>query len=572
MTTGIHSPYHERLEREERNRAASIALTIGQLEAKARQVGMTNDIRQKIDALEQIRGEHERNADENRSVLNGDGIAASNERKRLKAELNASTSEVIRDRIKDARDGAVDNAIQRLAAGDGGYMAEADWTAFLKTTRSLANLDQLHESLGQVQQRYATSAQVLREPGPYEQDSPNSWVMDSLAVAGRDSNDPAAEARLCRHSQDVVREIRVASAYGQTAEKMILGLYRSIDSHDDERRAREELRTLTAGGGMTAAAASGGAAFVQPAFLMSQWAAYRSPYRAFADQCQPVTLPSYGLNLYLPVFATGTSVTTESEGNATADNDPSAVLAASPIVEKTGQVTLTQQFWDRIGVGIAADVLLFAQLKEQMDAQVDNFAVTQAIAASQTVLNTGTFALATASGEGGFLKDLKAAKSKMTDTSGVRLRATHLFAASDFADYLAALANADGLPIFQPTLNVDGLDPHAQGDPMAEGFTGYTIAGLAMYADDNIPTSGSNLQLVVARPSTVLLAEGAPMPFMFSEGAGSLTSGGGSWSVTNPGGLLERVVGIKQYVACIARFPSGVSTISGAAYSSTTFA
>jgi hypothetical protein len=41
----------------------------------------------------------------------------------------------------------------------------------------------------------------------------------------------------------------------------------------------------------------------------------------------------------------------------------------------------------------------------------------------------------------------------------------------------------------------------AQGDPKAEGRTGHAMpGGVAWFCDGNIPPSGSNTRLIVARP------------------------------------------------------------------------
>jgi hypothetical protein len=85
----------------------------------------------------------------------------------------------------------------------------------------------------------------------------------------------------------------------------------------------------------------------------------------------------------------------------------------------------------------------------------------------------------------------------------------------------------------------------------------YVVAGLACFADDSIPNTSGNVQIVITRPDHILLLEGAPMPYLYPESfAGNLTA----------------VLGVRCYVATIARFPSGVAIVSGAAYAASTFA
>ncbi len=203
---------------------------------------------------------------------------------------------------------------------------------------------------------------------------------------------------------------------------------------------------------------------------MEQWAAYRSPDAAFVSQCRSdVQLPAYGMEVYLPAVTAATSVTSDTELAGVAETDPTTALLNAPIVVKTGQVVVSQQFLDRVGPSIAGDAVLFQSLREQLDSSVDSYALGVAIAGAQTVTDTGSFSLATASGSGGFYRDLKAARNLLHDTAGVRLRATSLFAIGDVCDYLASLADAQGRPIFTPKFDDDQLPLRAGQDDDSGG-------------------------------------------------------------------------------------------------------
>lgn len=76
---------------------------------------------------------------------------------------------------------------------------------------------------------------------------------------------------------------------------------------------------------------------------------------------------------------------------------------------------------------------------------------------------------------------------------------------------------------------------------------------LAWFEDLNIPASGSNTQIVVARPQEVLVFECDPIPFAYPE---------------TEAGDLSVAIGLRAYVGCIVRYPKAVQTISGAAYAS----
>ena len=478
------------------------------------------------------------------------------------AVVQASRVGDVRRKLKSKATSSIYRASLLEREHRGSWMPDSDFKSFIGAVKAHSEISQCDRELAEVQaglERRAHAARVVAEPAPYGPGSQHSWVLDMLArgdevALGR--VDTGHEERLARHGQDVAEAMRKRTDYGRAAERMLTEQYRQADARMNEEQATRQLRefrTLVSGSGATVSAAGGqAAAFVPPAILLDAWVHYRSPFAAFVSQLDDsVALPQFGMEVYVPAWISGTTVATHAEATAVSEGDPTSGFLSGAVVEKAGMVTASQVFIDRAGgPGISGDVLLFKQLRDQLDAQVDQYALTQALVGAQTVTNAGTFALATASGEGGFLKDVKSAKSKLTDTAGVRLRATNLFAPSDFADYLAALADGQGRPIFEPA--------RAEADPNApEGDTGYIVSGLSMFADDNIPLSGSNTQILVCKPSTILHLTGDVMMNVYPQGAA---------------GNLESQVIVRQYVTTIPRYPTGVAAISGAAYTASTFA
>jgi hypothetical protein len=427
---------------------------------------------------------------------------------------------------------------------------------------------------------------VAHEAGPYETGSPHSWVRDVFAHSDEtrtwasprsdggesDMRVAAVAERLRRHEADVLSALRRGTEYGKRVQRMLLETHRQEDAQMHKRLVGEELRALqrgewralTTGGGATASAAGGGgAAFVSPAILIDEvWAPYRSPHRAFVDQCNSsVPLPTYGLQAYVPIVTTGTTVSTQTEEGSVSEGDPVTNYTSSAIVTKAGQITVTWQFLDRAGPGIAGDVVLYQQLRQQLDAQIDAYAIGQALAGAQSVVDNSAFTVTnTSGGVGGFFSDLKKAKNLLRDTAGVRLQATHCFANGDFVNHIAAYANTQGGPMFSPWFVGDLQPTRAQGDPQAEGFSGYVVSGCALVDDDNIGKIGTTtqLQLIVTNPQqAVLQLEGAPIPYCFRPSEAT---------------HLEAVLGLRAYVATVVRFKEGVATIFGKAYEASTFA
>jgi hypothetical protein len=477
-----------------------------------------------------------------------------------RARANSDKVNFIRSREAIGAQGQLNRLSDIAVDAEGRAMTDAEFREYqTRKTRLLKSFEE-DKRWSKIESDF--DARVTREPGPYDAGSPHSAIRDFFAAQSTNPLDPGAteaRARQTQHLQDVQRAFQKRTDYGRHLERVSAERHRHEDPRLHEQRARDEVRSLTTGGGATAASTSGASVFVSPAILVDAWSQYRSPYAAFCGQCnQTVNLPTYGLEAYVPVVTGTTVVATQTEGSGVSEGDPVTNFAVGAIVNKAGQITVTQQTLDRVGPGIAGDALLFAQLKNQLAAQVDLYAIQQALAGAQAVTNAGTFAMTTASSVGGLAKDIKSAKNLLHDTAGVRLRASHLFAVGDFCDYVTAYADAQGRPMFSPTWEDSSGPISAAGDPQGQGYTGFNLFGVALFADDNIPASGSNVQLIVTRPREILLLQGDPVVYVCPAG-----------SVANN---LEAVLGVRQYVTAIARYPSGVSVISGAAYTATTFA
>lgn len=134
---------------------------------------------------------------------------------------------------------------------------------------------------------------------------------------------------------------------------------------------------------------------------------YRTPYRAFADQCGLGELPSYGHAISVPQVTGPAQVAQQSsEGAALAATDPTAQYLTVPVVTEAGAVTMSAQLYDRAGPGYTADQLVGAQLQEHLDAHVSLACINAGLTGATAVTKSGTFALATASGSGGFYEDM----------------------------------------------------------------------------------------------------------------------------------------------------------------------
>jgi hypothetical protein len=491
--------------------------------------------------------------------------------------------EVIAAKWEDSGEGHARRAANVVARNDFKRLSNEDYRLYVAEAKAATiALDAADALKRRARRERRAAARVVHETGPYEAGSPHSWIRDRLAfqepqaqssfVLDRsdltDMSPDVVRRRLFEHGRDVREALLRRSKYGRKAERILTEATRS--EHDYEHRvnarlmidAAKEYRAFGTGGGASATAPGEGSALVPPAFLIDAiWAPFRSPYRSFADQLnKSVQLPEYGYNIYLPAFTAGFSVTTAADNTSVSEGTPAATFASSAVALKAGSLTVSQQYLDRAGPGIAGDQVLFTQARSQLDQEIDSYALNRALTGAQTVTNNGSFELAKASAVGGLIGDLKKAKALLHNASGIRLKGTHAFMIGDLADYVSAWADAQGRPVFSPAFDDNQLPLRAVGDPNAEGFTGYWLAGLALFENNSIPTvaTSTQTQVIVCRPSTILQLEGPVVPYVYPQAAAT---------------TLDAILGLRCYVATISRFRGeGVVSIFGSAYKTSNFA
>lgn len=408
---------------------------------------------------------------------------------------------------------------------------------------------------------------VTSEPRVYALDSPHSYYLDTI-MASTDPHAhryPAAHDRLNRYAGELAHEIEQRTAEGLRAERILREHTRVDDAGVHEQRfarAVKELRAVTTSGGVTAAATNSASVFVAPAFLQSQYALWRGIYRTFADQCHALPLPSYGMNVYLPYFASTDGAGQQTELAGVTETDPTTGLQNSPVVTIAGQLTITQQLEDRFSGGGAADALFARDLQQRLAEKVDLFTLNQVIAGGATVAGATSL---TANSLIEVYADLAKGREQLTDAAGVRLRPTHLFTTYDLYSYLSDRTSTTGLPMLAPTFApgfpiATGADDGLNGGsdmPKWARFTGTVLpGGVLWFTDDNIPASGSNTQMLVSAPDQAVVIMESPEPVLMVAPGTYANS-------------LGVVVTLYEYAAVITRHASGTAVISGNAYPTT---
>lgn len=489
-----------------------------------------------------------------------------------RARVRADEISAIRAKLASSADGHLSRAASLLLQSPGGIngrLSDADYRAMRGSVTAAREALRADADLRAVERSYRNRIAVKRERDPYAAGSPHSWLSDALRessgeqLLGRDDEARDRQDRLARHGARVQRAIEGRSNYGRWIIREVEARNRPQVADAGHpaavgarQRVADELRALTTAGGISVTAPGGAAAFVTPITLVRQFATFRSPFAAFVSQLNDtIDLPQYGLQVAVPAFTSATDVTATSEGNSVSDADPTATLNTVAVNSTSGKVTLSQAWLDRAGgVGISGDKFVMTQLRAQLDASNDTYAVSTALAGAQTVAGISTFTLTGTSGVGGLYGDLAKARKALTTTPGIYIRPTAWFAPDPLLDYASAWADASGRPVALPSLDqnaktIGGL-----------GYSGLNFAGLRAFADLNVPNYGttSQYQIVVCDPSNILWMAGQPI---FS----LMPSGGVA-------GNLEAWITVRQYVAAFPIWPQGIASITGAGYDSANFA
>lgn len=384
---------------------------------------------------------------------------------------------------------------------------------------------------------------VDREPMIYGVGSRNSFFADLYYTSGINwkPTDPQYRGALQRQlewSHQVEREIANGSKMGREAEHQFREYYRSgargvvaesaPEGMDWKRIYREcrsagrgemsadavpnaERRAVTTGGGATASAAGGGAAaFVTPMFTEKDYVPYRQYGRPFADETTKRPLPSYGMGIYMPQITGPASVSVQGgvnpdgtvASNGVTEADPAQGYLVAGVVITSGEVTSSQAVLDRTGPDFQYDVVIWDQLNRNYDQEWDSYVLQVALNAAGGTSwtgNAGKFALTAATGNasGGYSGQVAQAAAYMETLQGTVLSPNRQFMPPQLWRFISAWSDGQERPVVVPqSAGAFNAWAAAHGDPELSpyGNTGFTLGGLPIFTDPNIPTwSTANL-------------------------------------------------------------------------------
>lgn len=361
----------------------------------------------------------------------------------------------------------------------------------------------------------------------------------------------AAAKRLDAHGREVAAEMRSGSAEGKRARRVVRESVRGPDIAYNVANGGKSTRATVREAEERAVSSTTAGSLVTPYYLVSDQATYRTPVASFTDQSQALPLPNYGLTVYLPSWSSGATAGQQNTENSGIDNSaPTSVYLSAPVATLAGSITVSQQLFDRGGDGVTGfDTLAYAQLKENLDTEVDSYVLAQVLATAGAVTEASALTVEL------FLANLSDARNNM-GAVGVRLRPTHLFANQKFTDgWLTAQYDTTGRPIFEPEQGSIMLADPVGSPVLRDAWSGYYIGTSALYVDDNIPTqvTTNGAQVLLCAMNEVFTWRGDPVFRAIPE--------------TEAVDLSVQVQ-TYSYAAALARYGAAVQVLSGSGYES----
>ena len=434
------------------------------------------------------------------------------------------------------RDDATRKAAGTIPLGSSRPPASAE-TKFIERVSRAQVFGDLAEKFRALGEDHRRAVVVRSEPRVYGPGSGNSFYLDVArsALPGTAYHGDAV-ARLARHSQEVSTEAKAGSAEGRRALRVAETRGREISDGAvlDERRA------------MTTGSTSGGA-LVTPEYLVSNYALFRAFPASFYEQSVKLPDPGFGMTAYVPAFTSAPTVAQQFEGGTVSNSSPGAGYLSANLVTVAGEIDVSQQLFDRAGP-IDFDEIAHAALADSLAQQLDQYALTTALATAGTVAGAASFTAAKLWG------DIATAKAQMLTTAGTKLPASHLFVTPELGEWLLSQVDPNDRPLLLPTPanTVLPIAPGPNGGPPL-GYTGNRLLSTAVFEDGSIPVTSPayDTQIVVANMAEVFTLTSEPSLRVIPETLAP-----------------DLLVTIQLYalLGVVVRHTAAIQTITGAAY------
>lgn len=233
------------------------------------------------------------------------------------------------------------------------------------------------------------------------------------------------------------------------------------------------------------------AGLIVPQFLTELAAPFARAGRPFADASRKHELPASGLTISISKVTTGSSVASQTEGQAVSETNMDDTKLDVSVVTLAGQQNVSRQAIER---GTNVDSLVMADLVSAYHTQLDAAVVTSL---TNTVTQVITYTDASPS--------VAELYPKLLD--GVQRIQTNFFGGPNFIlmhprrlAWILAAIDSTNRPLALPQSH-NPMNTVATGDgSVVYGNSGYTIAGLPVITDANVTTAngaGTNEDVII---------------------------------------------------------------------------
>jgi hypothetical protein len=173
-----------------------------------------------------------------------------------------------------------------------------------------------------------------------------------------------------------------------------------------------------------------------PAFFVPDYAPWREFGREFINACH---------------VTRGEKVEAQTEGEAVAEQTPTAGYLSGALKTLAGEVIVSQQLLDRAGPNFKFDSLIFDQLNRRYALEADSYVLKEVLAVATSQEWSGSsneFVLYNkGSKPGGFIGQVVKAKASIRTTAGTVLNPTHLFLRADRWEQISAMTDENARPL-----------------------------------------------------------------------------------------------------------------------------
>jgi len=352
-------------------------------------------------------------------------------------------------------------------------------------TDSLRRKEQMREAIGTIPRPEkddgkapAFSLGRVDEPATYRRGGPNGFFRDVEAFS---KNDPGAASRLQRHAKEVKDSMISRGTWEQYA--------------------------MTTGAGS-------GVGFVPPQYLQDEWAAFARAGRPLADAIGSRPLPTAGVSFNLPRVTTGaTAAVQAAEAGAVTDNSQVTDALNLTLSTITAKTDMSRQAFDRSEPGLDEIIGqdLAAAYALQVDSEIINGPGSGGRVKGILTAAAANAISATATAVGIYPKIADAVQR--VDTLRFLPATLAVFHPRRWGQFLGTL-DGQSRPLVVP--EPVAFNPAAvggAGQAPSQGYVNYSIQGLPILKDANVPTnlggSTNEDRIIITRKEDLYLFEGA---------------------------------------------------------------